>query len=137
LETPGVALHTMRPMESGMRLPEVFFYAPSLMGLPACVWSSPISRGHSSAVLTGTSRGTIERTTDLYSTKSGQPLHLDRYSASNTQNRGKRPVLICSTGGGWEVADRADRAAVDFLEHFAELGYVAVSIDYRLGVKQA
>jgi len=124
-------------MESGMRLPKVFFFAPSLMVLPACVWSSPISRGHSSAVLTSKSRGTIGRTTDLYAMKSGQALHLDRYSASNTQNRDKRPELIYSTGGGWEAADRADRAAVNFLEHFAEFGYVAVSIDYWLGVKQA
>ena len=78
-----------------------------------------------------------EKSTHVYATKGDQTLKLDRYVAHGDQFQGRRPVLLYSVGGGWEVADRTDRPSVDFLEHFAALGYIAVAIDYRLAIKQA
>lgn len=78
-----------------------------------------------------------EKTTHVYATKGDRTLQLDRYVAHGHRFQGRRPVLLYSVGGGWEVADRTDRPSVDFLEHFAALGYVAVAIDYRLAIKQA
>jgi dienelactone hydrolase len=79
----------------------------------------------------------IEKTTFVYSTKDGRSLQLDRYVSSDRRFQGRRPVLLYSAGGGWEKADRADRISTEYLEHFAALGYVAVSIDYRLAIAQA
>jgi pimeloyl-ACP methyl ester carboxylesterase len=79
----------------------------------------------------------IEKTTFVYATKGGRPLQLDRYVSSDRRIQGRRPVLLYSVGGGWEKADRADRISTEYLEHFAALGYVAVSIDYRLAIAQA
>lgn len=79
----------------------------------------------------------VEKSTFVYATKDGQSLQLDRYMAVDRRFDGPRPVLLFSPGGGWEQADRADRVSVEYLQHLASLGYVAVSIDYRLAIKQA
>jgi dienelactone hydrolase len=79
----------------------------------------------------------IEKTTFLYATKAGQQLHLDRYVANHLQVQGKRPAIIYSVGGGWENGERDDRISKEYVEHFAALGYVGISIDYRLAIRQA
>lgn len=79
----------------------------------------------------------IEKTTHLFATKDGQELKLDRYIARDRKTQEKLPAIIYSVGGGWENADRGDRVSKEFLEHFARIGYVGISIDYRLGIKQA
>ena len=73
----------------------------------------------------------------VFATKDGQQLHLDRILPDAARFPGRRPAIIHSTGGGWETADRRDRATLEYLHPFASLGYVVVSIDYRLGVKEA
>jgi acetyl esterase/lipase len=46
-------------------------------------------------------------------------------------------VIIFSVGGGWEGGARDDKGLAPFLNHLASLGYTVVSIDYRLGIKEA
>lgn len=89
------------------------------------------------AKATGAVHPGVAKSTYVYATKAGQTLQLDRYISTDTRFGGRHPVLIYSVGGGWEKADRTDRASVEYLQHFAALGYVAVSIDYRLAVAQA
>lgn len=79
-----------------------------------------------------------------YAEKDGQPLMLDVYvsapQASQTSALSllgkeiRRPVVIFSFGGSWEHGTRKDGRR--FLEDFARHGFVAVGIDYRLGIKQ-
>ncbi len=105
--------------------------------LSACASAPESGQTSSQATATDTTQSTVEKTTFVYATKDGQSLQLDRYVSTDPRFEGKRPVLLYSVGGGWEVADRNDRASVEYLQHFASLGYVAVSIDYRLAIKQA
>lgn len=79
----------------------------------------------------------VEKTTFQYATKGTQRLHLDRIVDPAVKAAGKRPVIIFSVGGGWESGGRDDRGLVPFLNHLASLGYTVVSIDYRLGIKEA
>lgn len=82
-------------------------------------------------------QGTVEKSTVLYATKDGQTLYLDRIVDSSVKVSGKRPVIIHSVGGGWETGLRDDRGVTPFLNHLSSLGYVVISIDYRLGMKAA
>jgi pimeloyl-ACP methyl ester carboxylesterase len=79
----------------------------------------------------------IEKATFQYATKDSKVLKLDRIIDTSVNVAGKRPVIIHSFGGGWEAGKRDDRIVVPFLNHFASLGYTVVSIDYRLGIKEA
>ena len=105
--------------------------------MSACASTSSTDDDAVGAVRAAAAPVEVQKKTVVYSSKAGQPLQLDRYMASGSQFQGKRPVLIYSVGGGWETGDRADRVSVEFLQHFASLGYVVVSIDYRLGIKHA
>lgn len=79
----------------------------------------------------------IEKTTFEYVTKQGQKLYLDRVIDTSIKVAGKRPVLIYSFGGGWETGERNDPLSNVFLQHFASLGYVVISIDYRRFIAEA
>ncbi len=79
----------------------------------------------------------VEKTTFQYATRGTQKLHLDRIVDPAVKVAGKRPVIIFSVGGGWESGRRDDRGVVPFLNHLASLGYTVVSMDYRLGIKEA
>lgn len=72
-----------------------------------------------------------------YAEKDGQPLLLDVYETTTLPSPegkdGRRPVVIFSYGGSWENGTRKDGR--NFLEDFARHGYVAVGIDYRLGIR--
>jgi acetyl esterase/lipase len=58
-------------------------------------------------------------------------LKLDLYQPrGDTQT--KRPALVWVHGGGFSGGDKADPADTDFSTTFAKLGYVVVSINYRL-----
>ena len=46
---------------------------------------------------------------------------------------GKRPLLLMMHGGSFLFGNREEAGQVAWCRHFASLGYVAVSIDYRLG----
>lgn len=77
----------------------------------------------------------IEVSTCQYAEKDGQQLKMDIYSqGASQQSSARRPVIIFSFGGGWENGTRHDGRKL--LEDFARHGYVAVGIDYRLGIRQ-
>ena len=46
-----------------------------------------------------------------------------------------RPLIMFIHGGGFYIGDKQSKAFVSWSEHFASLGYVVVSINYRLGFK--
>jgi predicted esterase len=79
----------------------------------------------------------IEKTTFQYATRGSQKLHLDRIVDSAVKVAGRRPVIIFMYGGGWEGGHRDDWGLVSSLNYLASLGYTVVSIDYRLGIKEA
>jgi dienelactone hydrolase len=59
------------------------------------------------------------------------PLHLDLYRpAGDTQTR--RPAVVWVHGGGFTSGSKTAANVVDAANTFARLGYVAVSINYRL-----
>ncbi|MBN2613999.1 MAG: alpha/beta hydrolase [Bacteroidales bacterium] len=79
----------------------------------------------------------ITKQTFTYTERDGYELKLDRYSNNSVKTEGKLPVIIYSFGGGWEVGSREDKMTTPFFHHFATLGYIVVSIDYRFGIKMA
>lgn len=79
----------------------------------------------------------LERTTYLYARKDGQDLHLDRLVDTSVEVNGRRPVIIFSYGGGWEMGSRGDEGLTSGLIHLTTLGYEVIAIDYRLGIRIA
>lgn len=77
----------------------------------------------------------IRRETLVYSVKDGEELHLDKYVDKNVAFNGKRPVLIYVHGGGFTTGSRINALQIQYCKHFAAQGFVAVAIDYRLGIK--
>lgn len=108
-------------------------------GVSACASTAPTPAPTSPQPALSSNDTVLPVTTStlVFAAKNGQQLGLDRLLPDAARFPGKRPVLIFSTGGGWEAADRGDQTTRSFLQHFASLGYVAVSIDYRLAVKEA
>jgi len=47
-----------------------------------------------------------------------------------------RPLLVAFHGGAFERGDKRDSAMVEWCRHFASLGYVVSSVNYRLGYRR-
>ena len=62
-----------------------------------------------------------------------QSLTLDIYRPVNDTT--PHPLLLLLHGGGFYVGDKEDSAIVLLCRHFAAMGYVAVSANYRLGFR--
>jgi dienelactone hydrolase len=58
-------------------------------------------------------------------------LRLDLYQPTGDTQTG-RPALVWAHGGGFSAGDKTNPLPVDVATHFAKLGYVVVSINYRL-----
>ncbi len=71
--------------------------------------------------------------TFTYAVKGADTLRMDVYR--DPSFTGKRPVLMYQFPGGWEGGTRKDMDGqfFPFFRPFASMGYVVVSIDYRLG----
>ena len=69
----------------------------------------------------------------VYAEKDGQKLTLDVYNDPSNHTFEKKPVFIFSLGGGWEGGHR--QAGHALLTDFAEEGYIAIGIDYRLHIR--
>lgn len=80
-------------------------------------------------------RGETTRETFVFSKKKGAELKLDRYIDNSVVYSGKRPVFIYVHGGGFSTGSRVNALQEQYCRHFAQKGYVAVQIDYRLGIK--
>ena len=88
------------------------------------------------AVLVAQARETgVDKTTWLYAVKGTDSLYLDRYAAEASRET-NAPCLIFAFGGGFVGGERDNPAYVPYFEHFARKGYVIVSIDYRLGLRE-
>ncbi|NDV57041.1 alpha/beta hydrolase [Bacteroides sp. 519] len=78
----------------------------------------------------------IRRDTYVYAIKGDDTLHLDVYIDHSIPIKELRPVMIHVHGGGYSAGSRKNVAQEMFNRHFAEMGFVSVSIDYRLGVRE-
>lgn len=78
----------------------------------------------------------IERETLVYSVKEGQELRMEKFVDNSIKYNGKRPVMIYVHGGGYSMGSRINALQFTYCKHFAARGFVAFSIDYRLGVKE-
>lgn len=81
-----------------------------------------------------TSAQEVVRTTHHYATHDGIELMLDRYDTTIVQEE-CRPCMIFVFGGGFKQGSRDHEMYISYLERLASEGIVAVSIDYRLGLK--
>jgi poly(3-hydroxybutyrate) depolymerase len=76
----------------------------------------------------------IKRSTYIYSVKGSDTLLLDVYIDEAAAVSGRRPVMLHVHGGGFSAGSRKNVAQEMFNRHFAEMGFVSVSIDYRLAL---
>lgn len=60
-------------------------------------------------------------------------LEMDIYTPVGDDAAAKRPLLLLMHGGSFFIGNKAEPGQKGWGEYFASLGYVAVSIDYRLG----
>ena len=81
-----------------------------------------------------TSAQEVVRTTHHYATHDGYELLLDRYDTTIAQEE-CRPCMIFLFGGGFKQGSRDHEMYTSYLERLASEGIVAISIDYRLGLK--
>lgn len=83
----------------------------------------------------------VTTTTDVYfgtATPYGlfaqpQDLYMDIYEPAN-DTVSKRPVIVYQFGGGFVIGWRTEPDIPAFCTYFAQLGYVVVTIDYRIGL---
>ena len=60
-------------------------------------------------------------------------LEMDIYTPVGDDAAAKRPLLLLMHGGSFFIGNKAEPGQKGWGEYFASLGYVAASIDYRLG----
>ena len=60
-------------------------------------------------------------------------LEMDIYTPVGDASDAKRPLMLMMHGGSFFIGNKGEPGQVGWGEWFASLGYVAVSIDYRLG----
>lgn len=72
--------------------------------------------------------------TDLGFLEAGRKEKLDLYLPSPAPTAARRaPALVWIHGGGWMGGTKSEARAKEICTTLAEAGYVAISIDYRLG----
>lgn len=69
---------------------------------------------------------------DLITNKSIQNLTMDIYLPSGDDSE-RRPLFLMIHGGAFYIGDKQDNFIGDFCSHMASLGYVAATINYRIG----
>lgn len=93
-------------------------------------WSSyPCKHGENFGVTFG------RKTTELLSMKDEVALSADIYTPVGDTGKGLRPLIVFIHGGAFFNGDKHDPAFVAWCRHFASLGYVAASVNYRLGFR--
>ena len=63
-----------------------------------------------------------------------QDLKMDIYQPAGDPSA-TRPLLLMMHGGAYWIGNKGEKGQVAWCRHFASLGYVAASIDYRLGFR--
>lgn len=77
-----------------------------------------------------------EKQTFVYAVKGTDSLRLDVWNNPDIAVKGKKPVFLYTHGGGWEGGSR-DSDNINLYKGFAARGFIVVSIDYRLGYREA
>jgi len=72
------------------------------------------------------------RSTYVYAIKGADTLRIDTYVNDSVQVEGKRPVMLYVHGGGFTAGSRKNVAQEIYCRHFADMGFLAASMDYRL-----
>lgn len=78
-----------------------------------------------------TENSKIDKEEFVYSVRDGKKLYLDKYQISGLKD--PKACIIFMFGGGFKSGTRKDNA--DYMKDLAKKGYVAIAIDYRLGMK--
>ncbi len=73
----------------------------------------------------------LQRAPELGAMKE-QPLCMDIYQPADSSTH-LRPVVLMIHGGAFYNGDKQDETYVKWCRHYASLGYVAVSLNYRMG----
>jgi len=73
-----------------------------------------------------------KKITLIYSIKGNDTLRMDVYSPSNFDNNDSLPVLLWMHGGGFSGGSRDNGDEVKLAKYAANLGYIGISISYRL-----
>ncbi len=79
----------------------------------------------------------VEITTYDYAIKGQDTLKIDIYLHKDYKDAENLPVMLYVHGGGFSMGSRKNAAQEVFLRHFAEQGFLAASMDYRLGINEA
>ena len=77
----------------------------------------------------------VEKETFLYSVKGQDSLYLDKYVFTGTEK--PKTCVIFLFGGGFVGGERNAKYYTYYFNTLAEAGFTVVSIDYRLGLKNA
>lgn len=80
--------------------------------------------------------GDVVKTTFDYAVSGSDTLRLDRYTASLPADSARRCIIFVF-GGGFAGGERDNAEYIPFFTEMAGSGYDVVSIDYRLGLRQA
>lgn len=75
----------------------------------------------------------VGRETFVYAVKGADTLRLDKYDVPGSET--VKPCVVFMFGGGFVTGTRDREDYVDFFEFLARQGFITVSIDYRLGMK--
>jgi poly(3-hydroxybutyrate) depolymerase len=93
-------------------------------------WSSyPCAHGENFAITFG------RKTAELFSMKDDVDLTMDVYTPVGDKRNPPRPLFLMIHGGAFFNGDKRDEEFVEWCRYFASLGYVAASINYRLGFR--
>lgn len=78
--------------------------------------------------------GTVRKLIPKSFRKRPLDLRMDIYIPAGTTS-GKRPLLMMFHGGSFYIGNKEEAGQAEWCRYFASLGYVAASVDYRLGFK--
>lgn len=79
----------------------------------------------------------IRKETFAFSVQNGDTLKLDKYDLLSADTGNGRTCVLFVFGGGFVNGERDNDSNAAFMRELAKRGYVAVAIDYRLGMKNA
>ncbi len=85
--------------------------------------------------LNGAAQNSVEKETLVYTVHEGKELLMDKYVDNSVPFDGNRPVFIYVHGGGFATGSRVNALQIQYLKHFTARGFVAIGIDYRLGIQ--
>ena len=100
--------------------------------------AATLAAGTTRAAGTDGKAGAVEvsKSTLLYAVKGADSLYMDRYTTVRTGGE-RRPCMIFLFGGGFVGGTRDNEGYLGYLRHMASCGMEVLSIDYRLGLRDA